>query len=209
MEDLEKNSIKEFNEWAKTYDRKSIHYYIFYFTNKKVVRLLNPKEGSTVLDAGFGTGILLEQLLAIKRNLRLSGLDISEGMYKKAEAKFSGNPAVKLALGSASKIPFEDNSFDYVTCIHSLHHHPNTEQSLREMNRVLKPGAKAVVVDLSLDGFLRKMVSKRENAANQEGKVCRYTKMQMKGLFEKAGFNNIKQKYLWHFSLITIGEKKA
>ena len=39
-------------------------------------------------------------------------------------------------------MPYEDDSFDYVTCASSFHHHPNPFQSIKEMVRVLKLGGK-------------------------------------------------------------------
>jgi len=207
MNDSEKHSIIQFNKWAQTYDKNFISYYHFYYLNKQVTKLLNPQRGSSVLDIGFGTGLLLDQLLRSDKDLRLYGLDISEEMYKKAEAKFSGNPRVNLTLGSANKLPYADGAFDYVTCVHSLHHHADTQQSLKEMYRVLKPGGKVVVIDPSIDGFLRKIFLKLSVFVHNEKGTRHYTKSQMKALFEKAGFKNIRQDHSWDLALINLGEK--
>lgn len=209
MEDLEKNSISQFNSWAKTYDSPSIHHFFFTRSNKAIVKLLPQILEVSILDVGTGTGILIEQVLLKNKSAHLSGVDISPEMVKKAKSKFQEKNNVMIALGSPNKLPYKDNSFEFLTCANSFHHHPDSIQSLKEMKRVLKPGGKVILSDGCLDGFPRQFVFKIENNINKEGKVHRYTKEQTKDLFIQVGFINISQQYSLHFNLITVGEKRS
>ena len=207
MEDLEKNSISKFNSWAKTYDSSSIQHFFFIRSNKAIVRLLPQILEVSILDVGAGTGILIEQVLLKNKSAHLFGVDNSPEMVKKAKRKFQGKNNVTIVLGSANKLPYKDNSFEFVTCANSFHHHLGSIQSLKEMKRVLKPGGKVILSDGCSDGFFRQLVFKIENNNNKEGKVYRYTRGQMKDLFIQTGFINISQHYSLHFNLITMGEK--
>jgi len=209
MEDLEKNSIGQFNSWAKTYDNPSIRHVFFTRSNKAIVKLLPQTLEVSILDVGTGTGILIEQALLKNKSAHLFGIDISPEMVKKAKRKFQGKNNVTIALGSVSKLPYKDNSFEFVTCANSFHHHPDSIQSLKEIKRVLKPGGKVILSDGCLDGFPRQFVFKIENSINKEGKVYRYTKGQVKELFVQASFINISQHYSLYFNLITVGEKRS
>ncbi len=209
MEDSEKNSIIKFNSWAKTYDNSSIYNFFLTHSNKAIVRLLPQILEVSILDVGVGTGILIEQVLPKNKSANLFGIDISPEMVKKAKRKFKGKSNVTIALGSASKLPHKDNSFEFVTCVNSFHHHADSIQSLKEMKRVLKPGGKVILSDGCLDGFFRHTVFKIESSNGKEGKVYRYTKGQTKDLFIQAGFINISQHYSLYFNLITVGEKQS
>ncbi len=191
MEDLEKNSIIKFNSWTKTYDSPSIYNFFLTLSNKAIVRLLPQTLEVSILDVGVGTGILIEQMLPRNKSAHLFGIDISPEMVKKAKIKFKGKSNITIALGSANKLPHKDNSFEFVTCVNSFHHHPDSIQSLKEMERVLKPGGKVILSDGCLDGFFRHTVFKIENSNRKEGKVYRYNKGQKKELFIQAGFINI------------------
>ncbi len=57
--------------------------------------------------------------------------------------------SVELIHGNAMELPFEDNTFDYVTIGFGLRNVPDYMQVLREMNRVLKPGGMAVCLETS------------------------------------------------------------
>ena len=203
MKNLEENSKKEFNSWAKTYDNFFNHLF-FSFSNKKVVNLINFNKNSSILDVGSGTGILIEQLVSNK-NLRIYGLDLSPEMVRISKEKFKKNKNVTIALGSAVKMPFKNNSFDYVTCSHSFHHHPSSLQSLKEMYRVLKHHGKIIILDASKDGIVRKLFCKIIDII--EGKVLHYSKDEMKNLFNKVGLNIINQQNFGLLHFITTGEK--
>ncbi len=209
MEDSEKSSIIIFNTWAKTYDNLSIYNLFLTHSNKAIVKLLPQTLELSILDVGVGTGILIEQVLVKNKSAHLSGVDNSPEMVKKAKRKFQGKSNVSIVLGSANKLPHKDNSFKFVTCVNSFHHHPDSNQSLKEMKRVLKPGGKVILSDGCLDGFFRHTVFKIESSNSKEGKVCRYTRGQTKDLFTQAGFINISQHYSLYFNLITVGEKRS
>ncbi len=204
MEDLEKNSIKQFNQWATWYDVRW-SYWPFFFANQKVLVLLNPAQNTSFLDIGCGTGVLLKQLAHLNRQLFLYGLDISAAMIQKTQTKL-GNKSHS-QLGTATHLPYASNSFDYVTCCTSLHHHPDTEKSLAEMYRVLKPGGKAAILDIFVDGYLRKLRYKLDNIIFQEGTTYAYTSKQLYQRFQKIGFTNITQQTYWYFKLLTIADK--
>jgi SAM-dependent methyltransferase len=77
----------------------------------------------------------------------VTALDYSEAMLETCRAKKEQDPngaRVTLLEGSIFELPFEDDSFDRVLCVHVLMHLPEHEQGLAEIVRVLKPGGIAV-----------------------------------------------------------------
>lgn len=206
MHQLEENSIKQFTQWAENYDNP-LTSITFRQTNSHIVKLLNPKPNSSLLDVGCGSGILIQKLLTLNRNLKLYGLDITPKMVEVAKKKFINNSSVKISLGSAIKMPYEDNSFDYVACASSFHHHPDPLLSVKEMIRVLKPGGKLIILDMCIEGYLRKFLFKIENIYHNEGEVFRLTNKEMYELYKKLGLTQIKQSTFLYFTLITEGMK--
>lgn len=206
MDQLEKNSIEEFSKWADNYDNP-LTSITFRQTNAKIVKLLEPKQNSSLLDVGCGSGILIKFLLDANRGMKLFGLDITPKMVEVAKRKFSNDPSVEITLGSAVKMPYKDSSFDYVTCASSFHHHPDPVKSAKEMVRVLKPGGKLLILDMCIEGLLRKILFKVENVYHNEGKVFRLTNKEMHDLYKKVGLKQIEQSTFLYFTLVTIGIK--
>ena len=192
MDQLEKNSIEEFSKWADNYDNP-LTSITFRQTNAKIVKLLDPKQNSSFLDVGCGSGILIKYLLEANRGMKLCGLDITPQMVEVAKRKFASNQSVEITLGSAVKMPYKNNSFDYVTCASSFHHHPDPLKSVKEMVRVLKPGGKLLILDMCIEGLLRKILFKVENVYHNEGKVFRLTNKEMYDLYQKVGLKQIEQ----------------
>ena len=75
-------------------------------------------------------------------------------------------------------------SFDYVTCASSFHHHPDPLKSVKEMVHVLKPGGKLLILDMCIEGLLRKILFKVKNVYHNEGKVFRLTNKEMFDLYQ-------------------------
>jgi ubiquinone/menaquinone biosynthesis C-methylase UbiE len=206
MDQLEKNSIEEFSKWADNYDNPFTSI-TFRQTNAKIVKLLDPTENSSLLDVGCGSGILIKNLINGNRGMKLFGLDITPKMVEVAKRKFANNPNVEITLSSAVNMPYKDNSFDYVTCANSFHHHPDPVKSAKEMVRVLKLGGKLLILDMCIEGLLRKILFKVENIYHNEGKVFRLTNQEMYDLYQKVGLKQIEQSTFLYFTLVTIGVK--
>lgn len=89
--------------------------------------------GKAVLEAGCGTGLILERLAAVAK--RAEGFDLSPGMLEKARAR-----GLSVREGSVTEIPFGDGEFDVVCSFKVLAHVPDIRKALREMARVTRPG---------------------------------------------------------------------
>ena len=113
------------------------------FRNQPIDELksLNWKKGK-ILDLGCGN---CRNLLQFK-NLECYGIDFSEEMLKEAK-KFSKkhNFKVKLKQAEITKIPFKNNTFDYVLAIATLHHLKNPEKAIKEIHRTLKQNGEAFI----------------------------------------------------------------
>ena len=203
MDDLEDHSIEQFNAWAQDYDQR--RFWPFYWANRAVLRAIDPQAGSFILDVGCGTGILLHQLVRLHRDLNLYGMDIAPEMVKATRTKLG--KAAEIQQGSAKSLPYEENSFDYVTCATSFHHYPKPDISLGEMFRVLKPGGKLVVLDPFTNGTLRKAICAILDVLSNEKGTNLFTKEQMRQMFRIAGFSHVVQKTYWYYKLMTIGVK--
>ena len=104
------------------------------------------------LDAGSGTGFLSLELAA--RGHRVTGVDFAPLMIARAMRKAAGRGlAVRFEQGDAEQLRFAPASFDLVISRHVLWTLPHPEAAIDEWIRVLRPGARLVVVDGAvLDG---------------------------------------------------------
>lgn len=104
-----------------------------------------------VLDVACGTGDLSIELL--KRGYSVTGIDLSEEMLEIAKQKTatanSQFSILNFQLGNAESLPFLDASFDAVTCAFGIRNFVHLEKGLEEMTRVLKPGGRMVILELS------------------------------------------------------------
>lgn len=114
--------------------------------NKASFFLLKDKipAGSNVLDLGCGNGRLYPYL---RDNFQVTykGIDNSQELIKIAKKRY---PDADFTVGDGLNLPFEDESFDYVTSYAVLHHIPgsaNHKKFMEEISRVLKPGGGALI----------------------------------------------------------------
>ncbi len=120
---------------------------------KKAIRECNLKSNQKVLDLCCGTGQMVEyECKEIGKESEVIGLDLTEGMLQVAYNKLSESLKdykFRLIKGNAMELPFNNNSFDCITIAFGLRNIPDKEKSLSEIYRVLKPGGKAVCLELS------------------------------------------------------------
>ncbi len=119
---------------------------------KETMKRMNVKKGQSALDVCCGTAdwsIALADAVGPKG--KVIGLDFSQNMLKVGQQKIEqlNLQNVSLIHGNAMQLPFEDDSFDYVTIGFGLRNVPDYMQVLKEMYRVLKPGGKAVCLETS------------------------------------------------------------
>ena len=115
------------------------------------VLVANVREGQRVLDIAGGTGDLA---LAFAPRVGLGGCvihtDINEAMLRQGrERLINAGIIVPTVVCDAERLPFADAEFDLVSVAFGLRNMTHKDQALREMNRVLKPGGKLLVLEFS------------------------------------------------------------
>jgi demethylmenaquinone methyltransferase/2-methoxy-6-polyprenyl-1,4-benzoquinol methylase len=100
--------------------------------------------GSRALDVATGTGDLALELAS--RGARVTGMDFSPAMLELARRKA---PAVEFEEGDALALRYDDASFDAVTVGFGARNFSDLDQGLREMARVIKPGGRVVVLEIT------------------------------------------------------------
>ncbi|MDA0268369.1 MAG: class I SAM-dependent methyltransferase [Cyanobacteria bacterium] len=124
-----------------------LHDYQLLFESQAVRDRLNHLDPTShILDCGMGTGAFSLALLdSIEQPAHISGVDISYPMLTHARQILSDRCAtLDLRWGNIRRLPFADASFDAVIFAHVLEHMADPVATLREMVRVLKPGAPLV-----------------------------------------------------------------
>lgn len=119
---------------------------------KDTMRRMNVRKGQTALDVCCGTADWTIALAgAVGPEGMVYGLDFSKNMLKIGQEKIHTQKMnnIKLIHGNAMDIPFNDNTFDYVTIGFGLRNVPDYIKVLREMHRVAKPGGKVVCLETS------------------------------------------------------------
>jgi len=111
---------------------------------RAVVRAVDARPGSTVLDLAAGTGTSSEPF--DRAGARVVPADFSLGMLRVGKRR---RPDLGLTAADALRLPFADASFDAVTISFGLRNVADTDAALAEMLRVTRPGGRLVVCEFS------------------------------------------------------------
>jgi len=107
--------------------------------------------GSAVLEVAPGPGYLAVELAGLG-DYAVAGLDISHTFVEIARKNaVAAGVAVEFRQGDAAAMPFEDATFDLVVCRAAFKNFSRPVVALAEMRRVLKPGGRALIIDLRRD----------------------------------------------------------
>jgi len=227
---MTKLSVDIFEDIAPTYDRTNriLSGGIDLYWRRKMASLLPPIEKIKLLDLATGTG---DQLLALlKKSPKIDqavGLDLAEEMLKIGGTKLKGYDQVTFQKASATDIPYPENSFDCATMSFGIRNVDNVPQCLSEIQRVLRPRGRALILEFSLPTnkwiqktylfYLNKLLPRVGKLLSAHEYAYTYlartiqTFPQAKSfckLMEKAGFNEVKANPLT-CGIVTIyqGEK--
>jgi ubiquinone/menaquinone biosynthesis C-methylase UbiE len=112
--------------------------------------------GSHVLEVAPGPGDLAIELARL--GYQVSGLDISRSFVEMAQAKArQAGVRAEFLHGNASGMPFDADRFDFIICRAAFKNFTEPVEAIREMYRVLKPGGKALIIDLRGDASLEEI----------------------------------------------------
>jgi ubiquinone/menaquinone biosynthesis C-methylase UbiE len=136
--------IAEYDRYASIYMQPEYWYFA-----RKILR--KGFKSGRALDIGTGSGRLAVELAKHTINdCNIIGLDLSNGMLKKAEARVTQDclaDHLSFVRSSADRLPFADGTFDLVISYASLHHWRQPEAVINEMLRVLKKNGRLIIRD--------------------------------------------------------------
>lgn len=130
------------------------------------------RKGMLVLDVGCGPGFPLFELAnRMDATCKLTGIDPWEAAVERANWKTAHHqllPNVEIVLGSAAEMPFEDQSFDLLTCNLGINNFDDAPNVLKECRRVLKRGGK-ICFTTNTDGHFYEFYSVFEATLRELG----------------------------------------
>lgn len=143
-----------FNRIAPHYDllNRVLSLGIDQIWRRKAIGFLKEGNPKQILDVATGTADVALETAKTLNPERVVGLDIAVEMLEigKVKVKKQGlQQIVTLQEGDSENLPFEDNTFDAITVAFGVRNFENLEQGLQEMNRVLKDGGRAVILEFS------------------------------------------------------------
>lgn len=118
---------------------------------KKVVKMASEGEPKLILDVATGTADLAIALQKAHPD-KITGIDISAGMLdvgRQKIAKKGLSQLITLEQADSENLPFEDNTFDAITVAFGVRNFENLKKGLSEMQRVLKPNGRLLVLEFS------------------------------------------------------------
>ena len=109
----------------------------------RLVTSLRLPQGAQVLDLGAGSGVVAEGLMSARRDVQVVLFDAQRRMLLRARRRFGRFPALPptFTVGLAECLPFPDGRFDAVLMVTVLGEVDDAGSVIREVHRVLRPGA--------------------------------------------------------------------
>lgn len=121
-------------------------------------RLLDIRSGDHLLEIGFGNGKYLAKTAGRACAGFVAGIDISNAMVhtaRRRNANFLRSAKMEIKKGNIASIPYGNCRFDKVYSLNTIYFWQNPEKDLREIFRVMKPGA-ALVLGMNTRAVMEK-----------------------------------------------------
>jgi demethylmenaquinone methyltransferase/2-methoxy-6-polyprenyl-1,4-benzoquinol methylase len=114
---------------------------------RRALRRAGLRAGMRVLDVAAGTGLVTREAAAVVGDGSLVlGVDPSPGMLAEAVRNV---PGVRFTIGTAERLPLEDASVDFLSMGYGLRHVSDLTVTFREFHRVLQPGGRVCVLEIT------------------------------------------------------------
>lgn len=143
-----------FDTIAPSYDKLNHHlsWNIDRYWRKKAVSHLSEYAPKTILDVATGTGDFAILMAKHLRPTHIDAVDISEGMMEAGREKVSSQgmqAVIEFCREDCMALSLPDNKYDAVTATFGIRNFPDLEKGLKEMYRVLKPGGRLCILELT------------------------------------------------------------
>ena len=222
-----------FDDIAPSYDRLN-HLMSLGIDNiwrKKALKEIVDGTQQQILDVACGTG---DSTIAIAKAMepggRVTGIDISAGMMEPLMRKAAHegvHDRIKLLQADALQMPFEADTFHRVTCAFGIRNFEDRKKGLAEFLRVLKPGGRAVILELGIpdkpfiktlyDIYFRHILPLIGGLISGNRAAYRYLPESVYAfprpetfcaMMERAGFHNVRHRnFTFGLCRLFIGEK--
>lgn len=143
-----------FNSIALRYDflNHFLSFGIDIIWRKRLIRLLKAYQPTHILDVATGTADLA--LMAVQQipHIRVTGIDLSEGMIDVGNQKLNDrslNDQIKLQVADSEALPFDDQSFDAAMVAFGVRNFENLDKGLSEILKVLQSGRPLFILEFS------------------------------------------------------------
>ena len=151
--------------------------------------------GSSVLEVAPGPGYFAIELAKLGDH-KITGLDISKTFVEIArENAEKAGVRVDFRRGNASSMPFANEAFDFLVCRAAFKNFSEPKAALEEMYRVLKPGGRALIIDLRSDASRESINEAIEgmglSAANRVITKLTFRFMLLKRAYSRKGFEEL------------------
>ena len=107
------------------------------------------RDDFTMLDVGCGGGRTIDRLASIATKGKVFGVDYSEDSVataRETNARWIEQGRVDIQLGTVSRLPFPDGTFDLVTAVETHYYWPDLPRDVREVFRVLQPSGTFAII---------------------------------------------------------------
>lgn len=152
--------------------------------------ILVPKDVKNLVDLGCGNGVFLNHLMSLRPELRLTGVDRSQSALKYVQTTTINS--------SIDKLPFDDNSFDCVSCLEVIEHLP-IDLYNRAIQEIARVAAKYIIISVPYKEDLEESFNKCprcKSTFSYELHVRSFSDNDMGNLFRPLGYECVSSEYL-------------
>jgi demethylmenaquinone methyltransferase/2-methoxy-6-polyprenyl-1,4-benzoquinol methylase len=200
---------KMFDELAGRYDfmNRFLSVGIDISWRKKAINIFKEAAPQQLLDVATGTADMAIMAAKLLKTQKITGIDISQKMLEIGRNKIIKEgleSKIELMSGDGETINFRDNSFDGVMVAFGVRNFEHLEKGLSEILRVMKPGARLVILEFSKPaiGFVKSfynlymgvLAPKMAKWFNQNEKAYQYLNESARAFPDREAFINILKK---------------
>jgi len=171
---------------------------------RRAIAQLKGDRPKHILDVATGTADVALEMAGRFPAERIVGLDISDQMLdvgRRKVRKKGLEERIELMVGDSENLPFANNTFDAITVAFGVRNFEHLEKGLQEMQRVLKPGGKLVVLEFSkprlfpfkqlYDFYFRNILPAVGKITSKDPRAYRYLYESVQAFPERERFTDI------------------